>query len=170
MPRIRFDELPDHGRLWVFPADRPLDTDEADALLREVDDFLDGWAAHGAPLRSGRELHHDRFLVVGVDEDAEAPSGCSIDALVNRLRGVGQELGVSLIQHAPVWFRANGDIRVADRATFRRLAGDGEVDADTPVFDTSLTRVEDVRAGRLERPARDAWHGRAFFREQTASS
>ena len=32
------------------------------------------------------------FLLVGVDEDAEAPSGCSIDALVNRLEALGEQL------------------------------------------------------------------------------
>lgn len=166
MPRIEFDALPDHGRVWVFPADRPLDPDEAGRLLREVDDFLDGWAAHGAPLRSGRLLHEDTFLVVGVDEDASVPSGCSIDALVNRLEALGAELGVKLVEHAPVWYRDGDAIRVVSRADFRTLAREGTVDASTPVFDTTLTRLSALRDGGLERSARDSWHGRVFFREQ----
>lgn len=89
MPRVPFEELPDHGRLWVFPATRELSEAEADACLGAVDDFLSTWSAHGAALRSGRELRDQRFLLVGVDVDAEAPSGCSIDALVNRLRALG---------------------------------------------------------------------------------
>ncbi|HKJ01059.1 MAG TPA: hypothetical protein VJ997_01355, partial [Longimicrobiales bacterium] len=77
MPRIDFDDLPDHSRIWVFPASRALSADEAARLLAEVDGFLAAWAAHGHPLRSGRRLVDHHFLVVGVDEDAEAPSGCS---------------------------------------------------------------------------------------------
>ena len=103
MPSIPFDQLPDHGRLWVFPLSRDLAEDERAQVLGEVDAFLAQWAAHGAPLQSGRELRDGRFLLVGVDEDAEAPSGCSIDALVNRLRAIGQELKVSFVDHAPVW-------------------------------------------------------------------
>ena len=83
MPRVSFEALPDHGRLWIFPATEALTSAQSDAFLAEVDSFLDGWAAHGVPLRSGRDLKDDRFLVIGVDVDAEAPSGCSIDALVN---------------------------------------------------------------------------------------
>jgi hypothetical protein len=170
MPRIEFTQLPDHGRAWVFPATRPLDRAEQSRLIDEVDAFLDGWAAHGRALRSGRELLEASFLVVGVDEDAARPSGCSIDALVNRLEALGASLGVSLVDHAPVWFRDAGEIRSVARPEFRALAREGIVGPETSVFDTSLTRIADVRGGGLERPARLSWHGPAFFRDGRESA
>jgi hypothetical protein len=164
MPKVPFEELPDHGRLWVFPASRGLTDAEAETLLGAVDDFLAAWSAHGAPLRSARELVERRFLLVGVDVDTEAPSGCSIDALVNRLRALGTELEVSLIDHAPVWFRTEeGDVRTATRREFRALVGEGAVGPSVVVFDTSLTKVGQRRQGGLERPAGETWHARAFF-------
>jgi hypothetical protein len=168
MPRVSFAELPDHGRLWVFPAGRDLSEAEARVCLDVVDDFLESWSAHGAPLRSARELVERRFLLVGVDEDAEAPSGCSIDKLVNRLRALGEGMGVQLIDHASVWFRDGDEIRALSRADFRALASSGRLAADVPVFDTTLTRVAEVRAGALERPASATWHGRTFFRAPAA--
>lgn len=163
MPRTAFDSLPDHGRLWVFPLSRSLTPDEVEVCTSVVDDFLDGWAAHGTPLRSGRTFVDERFLLVGVDVDAEAPSGCSIDALVNRLRTLGNEMSASFIDHAPVWYRDGQDVRSVSRPAFKALADDGEVDPSTPVFDTSLTRIGDYRSGALETPAQQSWHGRAFF-------
>jgi len=164
MPRVPFEELPDHGRLWVFPASRDLADEEAQAFLGAVDDFLATWSAHGAPLRSGRKLLERRFLLVGVDVDAEAPSGCSIDALVNRLRALGAEHGVTLIDHAPVWFRTpEGAVRSASRKDFREMAERGSVGPSALVFDTSLASVGQERAGGLERPAVQTWHGRTFF-------
>jgi len=163
MPRVPFDELPDHGRLWVFPADRDLAADEAGTLLAEVDDFLGSWSAHGSPLRSGRDLLERRFLLVGVDIDTEMPSGCSIDALVNRLRALGSELGVGLIDHAPVWHRKGATIHSVPRSEFRAMARAGSVDSSVPVFDTTLTTIGAWRSGGLERPASESWHGRTFF-------
>jgi hypothetical protein len=163
MPRIPFDALPPHSRIWVFPASRALTEAVTATLLTEVDAFLDGWAAHGAPLRSARDFRHRHFLIVGVDEDAEAPSGCSIDALVGRLRTMGRELGMTLVEHDPVWYRQGDDVRVVSRQEMRSLAGDGVLDADTPVYDTSLTRRSALDESGLERPARETWHGRAFF-------
>lgn len=164
MPRIPFPELPGHGRLWVFPASRDLTGSEADACLAAVDDFLASWTAHGVPLESGRELIERRFLLVGVDVDVEAPSGCSIDALVGRLRALGESMGVALIDHASVWFRDGDQVRSVPRAEFRALAVAGAVGAEVEVFDTTLTRIDDFRAGKLERPASETWHGRTFFR------
>lgn len=166
MPRVAFDALPAHGRLWVFPIARDLDASEVDRCLRVVDGFLDGWAAHGQPLRSGREMVEGRFVLVGVDEDAEQPSGCSIDALTNALRGLGEELSTSLIDHSSVWYRSGAGIRTASRSDFRALADEGRVSPETIVFDTSLTRIDDFREGCLERPAAQSWHGRAFFRNR----
>jgi len=164
MPRVPFEELPDHGRLWVFPASRDLADAEAEAFLGAVDDFLAAWSAHGAPLRSGRKIQERRFLLVGVDVDAEAPSGCSIDALVNRLRALGGELDVTLVDHSPVWYRAaDGDVRAVSRKDFRALTEEGSVGPHVLVFDTSLTKVGQERAGELERPAVESWHGKAFF-------
>jgi hypothetical protein len=169
MPRVDFDALPDHGRMWVFPASRVLSETEASSLLVAVDAFLDGWAAHGVPLASARELRDGQFLVVGVDEDVEAPSGCSIDALTNQLRGLGREMDVSLIEHGPVWFRSGQGIRSVSRGEFRRLADEGEVSVGTLVFDTSLTRVSRFREGFFEQPAANTWHRRAFFRGEADS-
>lgn len=168
MPRVPFDELPDHGRLWVFPATRDLTKPESELLMRAVDDFLASWSAHGAPLRSGREIKEGRFLIVGVDVDSEAPSGCSIDALVNRLRALGSELEVRLIDHGPVWYRGGGGVRTASRGDFRRLAESGAVPPGVAVFDTTLTSVGQLRQGGLERPATETWHGEAFFKATRA--
>lgn len=169
MPRIDFEDLPDHGRLWVFPIDRALDDEERARVLEVVDDFLAQWAAHGSPLRSARELREGRFLLVGVDLDVEAPSGCSIDALVNQLRGLGMAMGATFIEHGPVWYRHDGEIRTATRPEFKALAGEGGVTPDTHVFDTSLTTISEVREGALEKPARESWHGRAFFKVAAGS-
>lgn len=166
MPRVPFDALPDHGRLWVFPVSRPLQPDERDRLLAEVDAFLETWAAHGQPLQSARDLVEDQFLVIGVDVDAEAPSGCSIDALVRRLAGVADSLDITLHDQTAVRYRAGGEIRTASRAEFRAAAERGEVGPDVRVFDTTLVKVEQLRAGGLEAPASRTWHGRAFFKAQ----
>ena len=165
MPHVSFDQLPDHGRLWVFPSSRSLTDSEVERCMGVVDGFLDVWAAHGVPLRSARVLREARFLLVGVDVDAEAPSGCSIDALVNQLRSLGADLGVTFIDHAPVWFRDGEEVRIASRAEFGALADSGSVSHIDRVFDTSLSKVAQARDGSLERPAAETWHGPVFFKE-----
>jgi hypothetical protein len=164
MPRTTFDALPDAARLWIFSAERRLAPEERDALLREVDGFLDQWAAHGQPLTCARDVRHDRFVMVAVDEAAAGVSGCSIDALTRRLRDLERRLGVALLDNGPVHYRGDDGVERVSRAAFGSLAAAGAVTPDTVVFDNTVATVGEVRAGKWERAARETWHGRSFFR------
>ncbi len=156
-----FTGLPDQARLWCFAADRSLSVDEATVLVDRTEGFLAGWRAHDQDLLVGFELREGRVLLVAVDERQAAASGCSIDALLGHLRELESDLGVALIDGAAVWYRdPAGDILTVSRREFKRLAVDGVVGRDTPVFDLTLLTLGQLREGRLEVPARDSWHGR----------
>jgi len=166
MPLIPLSELPDDARLWVFTLSRTLTPGEEAEVQARADGFLEGWAAHGAPLTCGREWVEGVFLLVGVDESTSPPSGCSIDALTRILREEGARLGMSFLDHGPVWFRRNGPPEKVARSEFARLVGAGGVGLDTPVFDNTITRLSQFRDGEWEKPAGASWHRRAFFPTQ----
>lgn len=164
MPQTNFDQLPDDSRLWVFPVQEPLDPTEQDALSAAVSGFLDGWAAHGTPLTGAFTWTADRFLLVAVDQASVPPSGCSIDSMVRVLKGMEATLGKGIVDHSRVYYRdESGQVRQADRASFKAAARQGEVSSDTLVFDTTITSLGALRSGKLEVPARSSWHGSVFF-------
>ncbi len=163
MPRANFDTMPEDARLWIFAADRPLQEAERDRVLERVDAFLEQWRAHGAPLTASRDWRYDRFLFIGVDEKAAGVSGCSIDALLRDIKALEAELNTTMLDHSPVLFREGDTIRRASRPEFAELVAGGSVNADTLVFNNSLTTVGRVQAGEWEVRAADSWHGKAFF-------
>jgi hypothetical protein len=157
MPIVPFDSLPDDARVWIFGSDRALTGTAAEQLLGEVDDFLAGWRAHGQPLTVARAWTDDRFLAVGVDQSDAHASGCSIDGLFRRLQALQAALGAQLVGGGRVHFRAaDGAPRSVPRAELRARIAAGEIGADTPVFDTTLTTMAEWRT-RFERPARETW-------------
>ena len=161
MSLIPFDTLPDDSRLWCFGASRAPDASRTELLLDSMRAFVSEWTAHRRDLQAGFDWLHGRFLLIGVDESGAGASGCSIDALTGYLRRLGAALDLDLLDSMPVWFRDPvGDIRMVSRADFRDLAAQKEVSADTPVFDLTLTRLGDARAGGLETAAGSAWQRR----------
>jgi len=161
MSLTAFDALPDASRVWIFGAHRPPDAEESARLCDGTRRFLEGWAAHRNQLEAGFDWKRDRFLHVAVDESGTAASGCSIDALVGRLRELERELDLPLVDTSPVWYRdpdGDGRIRCVERRVFRQLAEDREVDGATTVFDLTVDRLGDVRAGRWELRAAASWH------------
>lgn len=158
MSLIPFDTLPDDARLWCFGASRAPDAPTTELLFDSMRAFVAEWTAHRRDLHAGFDWLHGRFLLIGVDESRAGASGCSIDALTGHLRRLGAKLDLDLLDSMPVWFRDTaGDIRMVSRAQFSDLAAQGDVSADTPVFDLTLTRLGDARAGGLETPAGTTW-------------
>lgn len=165
MSLVPFDSLPDDARLWCFAASRPPDAAETARLLDGVSTFLSTWTAHRAPLSAGFDWRYQQFLLVAVDETPAAASGCSIDGLVEQLRDLERELGLTLIDASPVWYRdAEGSVRTSGRQAFRGLAREGRVGPQTTVFDLAVTRLGDVRGGLWELPAAESWQASLLAR------
>lgn len=163
MSPVPFDQLPEDARLWIFAAERPLAEYERARVLEVVDGFISQWSAHNRPLTTARDLRYDQFVFVAVDERAAGASGCSVDALVRQMKGLQAELGIELVNHAPVLYRDGDTIARVAREDFAELAEGGQVSKQTVVFDNTVTTVGEVRDGRWELSVDDSWHGRAFF-------
>jgi len=157
MPLVPFAALPDSARIWVFASDVPLTGPSSDTLLSEVDGYLDQWKAHGFPLRAARSWQDNRFLVIGIDPTAEQASGCSIDDLFHALQRMQRTLGARLVGGGRVCYRdASGATQSTTREEFSALKNQGAIGPRTPVFDTSLTRLDDWKA-KFEMPLADSW-------------
>jgi len=161
MTRISFDALPDDARVWAFAAEPEPGPRETARLLHAMQDFVRQWTAHREDLTGAVDWWHQRFLLVGLDESRVGASGCSIDALMNRLTELEVELGIRLAESTPVWYRDEDDrIRSVTREEFRRLAREGRVGPETLVFDLTAGSVGQARRNRLERRASESWHSR----------
>ena len=120
--------------------------------------FLFQWKAHGHPLSCAREWREERFLVVGVDQNTEGASGCSIDGLFRTLQGLEAGIGASIVAGGNVYFRDElSFVHAVTRAEFEGMAKRKEVGATTSVFDTAVTTAGAYRA-KFEHSASAGWH------------
>jgi len=153
MPRTDIERLSDDAIIWIFGITPPLDEEAAATVLHHVDGFLAQWAAHGAPVLSGREVREGAFLIVAAEKNSET-SGCSIDAMFGIVRGLERAFSVQMLDAGRVFYRdANRNVASIARGEFRNVANE-----DTIVFDTTAQHLGDVRSGAWERRAGDSWH------------
>ncbi len=164
MSVIDFGKMPDTSRVWIFAAQRPLDSGEVNLLEENMAAFLQDWTAHRRNLTAAWQLFCGQFIVVAVDENRTGASGCSIDTLVRNLRHLETSLDCLIVgTAASVFYRdATDEIRCVDRPAFKRLVTEGKVTAETTVFNTTVETIGDVRGGKWELPMRDSWHWAAF--------
>src|SRR4028119_2510680 len=93
---IPFNQLPPQARVWIYQADRALTDAEVEALNPVLTRFVTEWTSHGQKLQASAQVFHNRFLVIGNNEDVNSPSGCSIDASVRFVKQLEEQLNVSL--------------------------------------------------------------------------
>ena len=168
MPVTEIQDLPDSSRVWVFGADRKLDTGATDLLLREVDRFLEQWHAHGEPLTSARAWKDGRFLTIAVDQSSAGASGCSIDGLYRNLKALESRLGANVVTSGLIFYRDDrGQVQSVDRERFTALGNEGRIGPGTRVFDPTVTTLGEWKA-RFELNAEDSWHSRLIGKKQPA--
>ena len=153
-----FEKFPDSARVWVYGADRKLDTASEQALLGEVDNYLTIWTAHGTPLSAARDWRGGRFLTIAVDQEEAGASGCSIDGLFRALKSLEQRIQASIVTSGLIFFRGkDGEIRSVSRDEFGVRGASGDVDSNTEVFDLSVTTLGEWRS-RFSSRVSDSWH------------
>jgi hypothetical protein len=150
--RVNMDQLSNDAFVWIFGISPSLDAQKSDALLRQVNAFLENWAAHGTPIPGAAEVREGSFLIVAADEHREK-SGCSIDRMFGTLRQLERDLEVAILDSNRVFFREGGDVRAVGRSEFK-----GTANEESPVFDVLVERLGDVREGTWVKPAAKSWH------------
>lgn len=154
---MTLNHLPDHTRIWIYQADRPLKPSERQLVESELERFIGQWAAHGKPLAAGFEIIADRWVVVGVDEGHEPASGCSIDASVHCLKTLGEHLGVDFFNRTLVVWEDQGEMKCDPMHDFWARRKAGIVTDETLVFNNLATTLGELRKGEMV-PFKASWH------------
>ena len=158
---VAFDHLPPRARVWIYQASRPLTEVELVPLLPRLAAFAEEWTSHGRQLAASAQFLHQRFLVIGLDEEVAGASGCSIDASVRFVRELEQQLGIDLLEKSRMAFLTEGQLRLLNRRELREAIA-AEITADTLYFNNTLSTKGEL-ADNWPAPAGQTWLA-AYFR------
>ena len=153
---VAFDHLSPRARIWVYQASRPLTEAELVPLLPRLAAFAEDWTSHGRQLAASAQFLHRQFLVVGLDEAVAGASGCSIDASVRFVRELEQHLGIELLEKSRMAFLTEGHLRLLTRRELREAIAAGQITADTPYFNNTLTTKAELTTS-WPAPAGQTW-------------
>lgn len=148
--------LPNHARVWIFQSDRLLTDEEVHVLSQNGKRFAEQWRAHGKELTAEFEVVHHLFVVMAIDEDVENASGCSIDTFMRFVLEAEKQIGLTLTNRLCFAFEGKNGIQVCNREEAKALAAQGELTAETPVFDNLIKTLGELRESWLK-PAGTLW-------------
>ena len=156
---VPFNELPDDSRVWIYQANRSFTDEEITEISQKLDDFIEKWTAHGASLKASYDFKYKRFITLGLDQQINAASGCSIDASVQFIQQLEKEYNVDLLDKMNVSYKQGEFVAYKSLADFRKMAKEKAVSAKTIVFNNLVNNKAEYLSD-WEVPASESWHKR----------
>ncbi|MCW2119958.1 ABC transporter ATPase [Flavobacterium sp. 7A] len=158
---VPFENLPEESRIWIYQSNRKFSDVEMADIERDLKVFLESWAAHGTSLESSYQLKYNRFIILAVNQDVQAATGCSIDSSVEFIQSLEQKYSVDLLDKMNVTFKQGEHIAHKPLIDFKKMVKDKSVTENTIVFNNLINNVQEFNES-WEVEAADSWHSRFF--------
>ena len=156
---VDFNILPEESRVWIYQANRSFTDEELSELQTKLDTFIENWTAHGSDLQAGYTIKYKRFIVIGLNQNLNKATGCSIDASVHFIQQLEKDYNVDLMDKMNVSYKQGEFIAYKSLLDFKKMAKDKAVSKNTIVFNNLVTNVAEFNEN-WEVPASESWHSR----------
>lgn len=154
----KFKSLPDNSRVWVYQADRFLSREEALEIQEALNAFVSQWQAHGKGLLAKARILQRIFVVVAVDPNFQEATGCSIDSSVHLIKQFEEQYDIDFFQRLNTVYVKDEQLHLSDKARLKDAINKQIVDAETIVFDNTITQLSQLRTA-WEKPLAKSWQG-----------
>ncbi len=148
--------IPEKQKVWVYLSHRVFTAEELVKAERDLQNFVAGWQAHGTPLKAAFQILYSRFIVISVDEESYAASGCSIDKQVQFIKQLEQSYQVQLLNRLLVAFDGAQGIEVQPSAAIKAYLENGKINENTIVYQTNISTGEAFNK-EFKLPLKETW-------------
>lgn len=131
------------SKVWIYQASRKFSLQEvlfADSLLQN---FVENWKSHGAPVKGFATILFGQFILLMADESDSTVGGCSTDSSVRIIKQIEQETNVSMFDRQLLAFHINDTVQLLPMAQFIPAITAGKIKAFNTYFNnTVLTKAK----------------------------
>lgn len=117
---VDFNKLPEESRVWIYQANRSFTPEEIAEIETKLNVFIENWTAHGSDLQAGYVIKYKRFIVLGLNQNLNAATGCSIDASVHFIQQLEKEYNVDLMDKMNVSYKQGEFIAYKSLTDFKK--------------------------------------------------
>jgi hypothetical protein len=143
------------GRVWLYIISKHLDENDLDMIRILGREFAEAWTAHDQKLTGSFEIFRNRIIVVKVNEDIHAASGCSIDKLTRFIKELEIKFNIELFNRKLVAVKRDDHIEVVNASEISSMLEKNEINEDTIVYETSASNTDELL--RWEQMLKNTW-------------
>ncbi|ALJ04286.1 ABC transporter ATPase [Pseudalgibacter alginicilyticus] len=156
---VDFNSLPEESRVWIYQANRSLSEQELEEIQSKLNVFIENWTAHGSDLQAGYTIKYKRFIIIGLNQNLNNATGCSIDSSVHFIQQLEKDYNIDLMDKMNVSYKQGDYVAYKTLIDFKKMAKDKAVSKNTIVFNNLVSNIAEFNEN-WEVPASESWHSR----------
>lgn len=130
------------SKVWIYQAARKLSMQQAlyaDGLLQN---FVETWKTHGAPVKGFATILFGQFVIVMADETMSGVSGCSTDSSVKIIKQIELETGINMFDRQLLAFIINDTVQLLPLSQFKYAIEHEKLAPSTIYFNNTVSTKE----------------------------
>jgi hypothetical protein len=143
------------NRAWSYVISKELNEEQLSELQNAGNAFVKGWTAHEQQLSGSFEIFKKRIIVIRVNEDIHAASGCSIDKLTRFIKQLESEFNIELMNRLLVAYRENDHVNVIHSSRIKEQLQTGTLNENSIIYNTALANQDEL--AKWEQPLKNTW-------------
>ena len=154
---VSFNLLPPNSKVWIYQSDSNLSSTDVELIEKEVKFFLNNWSSHNKGIESSYEIRYNRFLIIGLNENINSASGCSIDKSVNFIKNLQSILKVNFLNRLDVAYKIGNEINSISLLEFQKMIRENKLSKDSIVYNNMID-TKKLYLNSWETTIENSWH------------
>ena len=154
---VSFNLLPPNAKVWIYQSDSNLSSKDVELIEKEVKFFLNNWSSHNKEIESSFEIRYNRFLIIGLNENINLASGCSIDKSVNFIKNLQSILKVNFLNRLDVAYKIGNEINSISLLEFQNMIRENKLSKDSIVYNNMID-TKKLYLNNWETTIENSWH------------
>ena len=154
---VSFNLLPPNAKVWIYQSDSNLSNTDVELIEKEVKFFLNNWSSHNKEIESSFEIRYNRFLIIGLNENINSASGCSIDKSVNFIKNLQSILKVNFLNRLDVAYKIGNEINSISLLEFQTMLRENKLSKDSIVYNNMID-TKKLYLNNWETTIEKSWH------------
>ena len=154
---VSFNLLPPNAKVWIYQSDSNLSSTDVELIEKEVKFFLNNWSSHNKEIESSYEIRYNRFLIIGLNENINSASGCSIDKSVNFIKNLQSILKVNFLNRLDVAYKIGNEINTISLLEFQNMIRENKLSKDSIVYN-NIIDTKKLYLNSWETKIENSWH------------
>ncbi len=142
-------------KVWAYSISKPLSEVEKTQLLEDANAFSSQWTAHENKLKAQCSIEENCVLLVQVDEEVYAASGCSIDKLQRFIKLSEQKFQIELLNRLLVPVEIAGEFKILKSSEIKTLLENNSISQESLILNTAIST--EVEYKNWKQPLKNTW-------------